>query len=191
MAPNLGAARCRWHLPAIDWRAALLFNMAMVTPAPPAALRGLVARLMHDDHARAHAAWVEGHLRLLTNLRAVFGNDMDKIIVLGAIGQQMMTDRRADDRSVAVSRDRLTNIGSIATATGVPRESVRRKVGELIAAGWIVRDTTGGLAVTKQAATELQPSSDDAVDMLDTLFDRFLVMMTARGWIAVQKRPDA
>ena len=75
--------------------------------------------------------------------------------------------------------------GSIATAVGIPRESVRRKVNELVAAGWVVRDDAGHLAVAPRAAADLGPATLDAIAMLDGLFGQYLTMMIGKGWIEV------
>jgi len=47
----------------------------------------------------------------------------------------------------------FSNIHSLAEATGYPRETVRRKILQLIASGWVTRLTNGGLLLnpTRQA----------------------------------------
>ena len=170
----------------------------MARPSPSADVQGLVTRLMAADFVTTHALWVEGHLRILTGLRQVFGNDMDKMMVLAVIGQQMLSDPAMAGRSHGshdaslppLDRNRLTNTGSIAAAAGIPRESVRRKVNELVAAGWVTRDDAGGLAVAPLAATDLSPSTLDAIAMLDGLIGQYLTMMIDKGWISVVTPPD-
>jgi hypothetical protein len=170
-----------------------------MTAPPPAALRGLVSRLMHEDFARTQMLWVEGHLRLLAQLRQVVGNDLDKILILAVIGQRMLGDPLfrgqhydpGGGTTSAINRQRLTNIGSVAAATGIPRESVRRKVNELAKADWVVRDPGGQLSVGGRAAVELNGTTQTTIDLLDALFSQFAGDMVARGWIAVEKRPDA
>ena len=43
------------------------------------------------------------------------------------------------------------NAYSIAAATGLPRETVRRKIGRLIELGWICREDNGHLYITEVA----------------------------------------
>jgi hypothetical protein len=170
----------------------------MARSSPAANVQGLVFRLMEADFVGAHALWVEGHLRILSGLRRIFGNDMDKIMVLAAIGQQMLNDPAMAGRPlrpdtampVKIASSRLTNAGSIAAAVGIPRESVRRKVNELVAAGWVVRDAAGRLAVAPQAATDLGPATLDAIAMLDGLFGQYLTMMIGKGLIEVVTQMD-
>lgn len=182
----------------IDPRYPLVFTPLMPRPSPAADVQGLVVRLMEADFVAAHALWIEGHLRVLAGLRRVFGNDMDKIMVLAAIGQQMLNDPAMaglaplaeGDVFPPINRNRLTNAGSIAAAVGIPRESVRRKINELVAAGWVLRDADGRLSVAPSAATDLRPSTLDGIAMLDSLFGQYLSMMTAKGWITVAIHPD-
>jgi predicted transcriptional regulator of viral defense system len=49
------------------------------------------------------------------------------------------------------------NTQSIATCTGIPRETVRRKVARLEARGWVERLERGYLVTSPDAAQELAP----------------------------------
>jgi hypothetical protein len=133
--------------------------------------------------------WVEGFLTVLVELRRVFGNDMDKVIILSAIGQQYLRDPALSSTSraevermdVAPGLRSTTNIDALARATGIPRESVRRKVNELIANKLVERAAEGGLHVAPGVAGRLQGSTDVTVEMLDTLFGAYLAMLVAQG----------
>lgn len=60
------------------------------------------------------------------------------------------------DESAAGSQEcllRPCNAYSIAAATGLPRETVRRKIARLIELGWISRRENGHLFVTREALT--------------------------------------
>lgn len=159
------------------------------TIANPAPYRGLVAGLFAQDFPAAQGVWVEGFLTLLVELRRVFGNDIDKVIILSAIGQQFLTDSNlrpfsradAEQADFASAPRRTTNIDALARATGIPRESVRRKVNELVAAGLVERPAQGGLRIGHGAAARLERSTGVSVEMLDTLFAAYLAMLVARG----------
>lgn len=132
---------------------------------------------------------MEGFLTLLVELRHVFGNDMDKVMILSAIGQQFLTDSSlrpftradAEQAELAASPRRTTNIDALARATGIPRESVRRKVNELVTAGFVERPAKGGLHIARGAAARLQTSTDVTVGMLDSLFAAYLATLVAQG----------
>jgi hypothetical protein len=136
---------------------------------------GLVRFLYQTDFPFAQGLWVEGFLGLLIELRRVFGNDLDKVMILSAIGQQLLLDRRLPQRSYdqwiaapLVERpDRATSIDALARATGIPRESVRRKVNELMADGFVVRNDRNNLEIAPGAAARLSGSTEVTIAMLD------------------------
>lgn len=146
--------------------------------------RALVNRLLREEFLRLHPLWVERHLALLTNLRQIFGNDLDKPIILAVIGQFMFEnavnasklydDHLDNDEQLHPAR--LTNVESVATSAGLPRESVRRKVGELIDIGWMARDEKRGLLITTEASSALDGTTQQAFRLLT---DMLLAMMAA------------
>ena len=75
---------------------------------------------------------------------------------------------------------RPCNAFSISSSTGIPRETVRRKVARLAELGWIVRDSRGGLTITAKAAAEcLQPfDRENLADFLNTA-ERLRTLLTA------------
>ena len=99
----------------------------------------------------------------LRRVHAEFDGDITAAIVLGEIAQHNV--RRfmreilpasgkdaatlATDEVVAASLRRC-NMLSIAEASGIPRETVRRKVAKLEKLGFVARDAGGGLAVTRK-----------------------------------------
>ena len=151
--------------------------------------RALVHQLLRDEFTTFHPLWVERQLAILTSLRRAFGNDLDKPIILGAIGQfmfQNMPDasHRYEDHlsgNQPVLPTRLTNVESIANSTGIPRESVRRKIGELMDIGWITRDPKGGLFVTATAANELDKTTQVVFRLFEDLFELMTASLAASG----------
>lgn len=162
--------------------------MKIVHTAADQNRRALVTRLLDDEFAAIHPLWVERHLAILTSLRQMFGNDLDKPIILAVIGQFMFengdyeskryADQRDTDRSLR--SDRLTNVESVATSAGLPRESVRRKVGELIDVGWITRDEKGGLKITPKATAALDGTTQEAFRLLADMFVEIMAALEAK-----------
>lgn len=154
-------------------------------------LRGETQRLLDAHFVSAQFAWVEGHLSLLCILRSTLGNDLDKVIILALIGQRLLEIAGENAQSAVelersvIEKTRLTNIESIATATGIPRESVRRKVIELAKAGWIKRHTSGGLTILPEAAELLLPATAQTGAFLDRLVALFVGMMVEDGRLDV------
>ncbi len=104
--------------------------------------------------------------------RSEFDGDMDKMVVLAVIGLMSTADFRAlDDAGKVVGYDdllvpdfkntvsRAINVESIAQYSGIPRETVRRKVLQLIEKGWVRRDEGLLLTVTPKAVEELKDLS--------------------------------
>ena len=58
-----------------------------------------------------------------------------------------------------------TNFLSLSEFTNIPRETVRRKIEDLIAKGWVVRSKKG-LMVSCSASSELEDLSSMAFDLL-------------------------
>jgi hypothetical protein len=80
--------------------------------------------------------------------RALCDGDLDKLFIVLAVGMRTAEDKRVLDidpedvlSGALESYPSLsTNVRSIADSTGIPKESVRRKVASLVEAGWIHRD---------------------------------------------------
>lgn len=149
---------------------------------------------MEAHFSTLQPVWVEQHLKLLCALRHVFGSDLDKPIILGVIGQRhftTVTDQpyshsEALQHGPPADMSRLTNVESIASATGIPRETVRRKVGEMVEAGWIVKGERGRLSVTAAATAALSGATDMANGLLDVTFEALAGALVADGLLKVE-----
>jgi hypothetical protein len=109
---------------------------------------------------------------LLIVCRSHFDGDLDAMLILAVIGDRTLPDERVqglsyDDfragRRTAVN-SKMINVQSIADSTGIPRETVRRKVARLVERGWVEKTATGELLVTEQAATDLAPATRATFD---------------------------
>ena len=108
------------------------------------------------------------HLRHLSRLYREFDGDLVMPIILGEIGHYNVMRFFSSDGYVKnpqeipadVTSDPLLqpcNAFSISEATGIPRETVRRKVEKLIAMGWLRRDSRGHLFITEKPARHFVP----------------------------------
>ncbi len=111
---------------------------------------------------------VEAFTELLITLRRHFRGDLDLMLVLAVIGSRTLPPRRVQGLSYGdfASGRRLDpavnpiNLQSVAECSGIPRETVRRKVLDLEAMGWVERLHGGVLRVTQQAARDLAPATE-------------------------------
>ncbi len=107
--------------------------------------------------------------RLLVQLRADFDGDLDAMLVLLTLS--LGTDRKDWARSLLVEfqpapQMRLTNTQSIAHASGIPRETVRRKLETLERRGWVFRDAEGNWVPTRTASEDLIDSTRESVSFI-------------------------
>jgi hypothetical protein len=128
--------------------------------------RASVPRAAYDQHAGAIAVLMNMmFVRHLVAVYGAFGGDLAAAIVLGEVAHHNLAPLVTRARTPHELSDVLrvpagtpqptflpTNSFSIAQATGIPRETVRRKVASLTRRGWMVKDADGNLFVA--ASTE-------------------------------------
>jgi hypothetical protein len=110
--------------------------------------------------------------RLMVTLRRDFDGDLDAMLVLLTLS--LGTERTDWGKALlgkleAAVPTRLTNTQSIALATGIPRESVRRKLEAMQAKGWVTRDDDRNWAPTRAAADDLRASSVETIGFMRIL----------------------
>jgi hypothetical protein len=117
--------------------------------------------------------------RLLVTLRREFDGDLDAMLVLLTLS---LGTERSEWRKALLGKvepavpTRLTNTQSLALATGIPRESVRRKLETMQAKGWVTRDEARNWAPTRAAADDLRAGTLETV-----AFMRILVAAALNG----------
>jgi len=106
-------------------------------------------------------------------------NDLAKLLIVHALGASniqrlMATTQRVPYESVDVripgELQVPSNALSIADSTGLPRETVRRKLKELMAAGLVMEDSRGGY--------RLKPGSVQTEELQAAFYASFKAMMT-------------
>ena len=73
------------------------------------------------------------------------------------------------------------NIHSVAEFSGIPRETVRRKVRNLQDRGWVERDARGLLRISRRAAGDLENATSESIAYLAALFRAFAATGGASG----------
>ena len=104
--------------------------------------------------------------RFLIDCRRTFNDDLELFLVLAVIGERTYSQQHADpslDYQAFVSGKasntpvRDINLRSIAEFSGIPRETVRRKIVELTENGWVTRNASGSIVATRKASSDLKP----------------------------------
>ena len=126
---------------------------------PPRAELKPVADLVSANYPLAARDLINPILELLRLSRLCTG-DIESFLIILVIAVRVAEDPRFRSSTVAqlVEHEDLpsrgTNIRSIAASLDMPRETVRRKVAELIEAGWVVR-REDGLTLSTQVFTDM------------------------------------
>jgi len=116
-------------------------------------------------------------LRLLEHWRSHLKLDHDSALIVlatAAITMEKFTrvdfDPELKDIQSAMPPDRLTrcNVSSIASATGLNRETARRKVGSLLVAGVLLKDEEGSVRLSPEF-TRSVATSEMLHSLLETL----------------------
>ncbi len=127
------------------------------------------------DFGRIWPAHVENFTSFLIQCRRHFDGDLDRFLVLAVIGDRTFPSKNAPENFTVDDFGRLTtgdvnpvpiNLQSIADYSGIPRETVRRKLRDLMALGWITRDERGNFLTTEKAAADLAPLTEISVSYL-------------------------
>lgn len=114
----------------------------------------------------------------LLTCRRYFDGDLDLMLVLCVIGDRTFTAKRVpkdltyEQWSAGGGRSIVLepiNLQSVADFSGIPKETVRRKVKELIERGWVERNDAGYLAATRQAAVELTGLTEEGLKYLSQM----------------------
>lgn len=135
---------------------------------------------LREGFGRVYPVHVAAFSKLLLALRREFDGDLDLLLILAVIGERhhALEDRENLD---AIDLDSFSttspheierptvNVQSVADYTGIPRETVRRKVAALIKRGWVRREEDGDLHPTAKAATDLRTSTEAAYAYIRTL----------------------
>ncbi|MDB5450672.1 MAG: hypothetical protein JWQ52_1800 [Phenylobacterium sp.] len=103
-------------------------------------------------------------LEMLTVARRLCGGDMEKFLIILVVGVRSaehplfasLTPAQLARGDIPVLPSLGTNARSIADSMGIPKETIRRKVGEMIEAGWLVR-RGHDLLLTSHAFQQLTP----------------------------------
>jgi hypothetical protein len=115
---------------------------------PPAAVSASEARenTFKSNYIEFQYVFVNFITEHLIDCSKVFAGDLQKVLILAIIGQATLNmAQRNGDAQGQVPQESAGPItaSSLADITGIPRETVRRKLHEIAADGWIERTDDG------------------------------------------------
>ena len=136
-----------------------------------------------DNFGQIFPTHVEALCELLIVLRQQFFGDLDLMLILAIISSRTLPARQANNMTYTEfisddskhRADKPINIQSIAECSGIPRETVRRKVRKLEELDFIERDCNGMLKITDKAVSQLKPATEASMHYLVALGDSSVV----------------
>ena len=131
-----------------------------------------VPESIENEFARIWPAHVENFTWHLIQCRRHFSGDMDRLLVLCVIGDRIFFGQKHARYSKSErlgEHQRPEGAYQSAVHRRFQRNSqgtVRRKLQDLTALGWVERDQRGNFAVTPKAAADLAPLTEIAIKYL-------------------------
>ncbi len=138
--------------------------------------------MVRNNFGKVWPVHLTAFTRLLTQLRDHFDGDLDLLVIMSVIGErtrpenwipELRTYRQLTSHPGEEHKQVPINLQSVADYSGIPRETVRRKVKVLEQKKWVVRDTNGRLAIAADAARDLENATSISIDYLEALFAAF------------------
>lgn len=101
-------------------------------------------KLPTDQYSRIQYSFVQFLTEHLADASRAFGGDLQEMLVLAVIGQTAL-------QSVAQGRENAQiSASSLSDVTGIPRQTVRRKLASLMARGWVEQTEDSGWRLVRR-----------------------------------------
>lgn len=99
------------------------------------------------DYPTFQYHFVEFFTDHLADCSRAFGGDLQLMLVLALIGQMhlkaVVAQKQKPDHWAPIVRDQKITASRLADASGIPRETVRRKLAKLEELGWVEKEGSG------------------------------------------------
>lgn len=145
--------------------------------------------LIEERFATIWPVNVAAFTRFMVELRRHFDGDLDMMLVMAVIGDRTPPDNWARElvdygaltqRTGRVRPPFPLNLQSISEFSGIPRETVRRKLALLAERGWIVRDGKGHVSAAPQASSDLREATVASMNYLASIATAFEIAREER-----------
>ena len=146
-------------------------------------MRRTLLDLVHRNYPGVAKDLLNPLLEMMRLSRVHCGGDMDKFLILLVVGVRALEHPAFAAYSPEALSDAPelpslgTNVRSIAASIGIPKETVRRKVCELVDAGWFER-RAGALHYTADAYRQLAPVRASLQEMAVRYFEVVAALRT-------------
>jgi hypothetical protein len=155
--------------------------------AAPDTTRGTATAALLANYPTVQYHYVQFLAEHLTDCRKTLGGDFDDLMMLAVLGQRFLNARRDHEGGDHAAAERIwMSALRISDVTGVPRESVRRKLIRLAARGWVTQDPQRGWALAgtfdtaPQARVDLGDLDRRGIERLGKLMSALLPLLPGR-----------
>lgn len=158
---------------------------------PPDESRGKsaqVLRAFQSNYSQVQYHYVQFLADHLTDCRKTLGGDFDDLMMMAVLGQRFLGARQAIAAGETGAEDRIwMSALRLSDVTGVPRESVRRKLIRLQARGWVTQNPVKGWCL---AGSMDRAAARDDLDPLDARgLERLARLVAALLPLAASRAP--
>jgi hypothetical protein len=136
--------------------------------------------------------------KFLITCRKAFDGDIDMFLVLAVIGDRTFSQRHADpemdyegfqSEGAGQTPALDINLRSIADFSGIPRETVRRKINQLVKLGWVKKQRDGAFHATSKAKKDLEPLTLASIKYISVMMQLFMTTFEAEAPVRQPGRP--
>ena len=126
----------------------------------------MIDEALKQNFGRIWPQHVAALTQFLIDCRRCFEGDIELFLLLCIIGDRTFSARHAppdmsfetwNEKKLDHIRREEINVQSLADFSGIPRETVRRKLNILVQKGWVERDERGFISATEKAKRDLAP----------------------------------
>jgi hypothetical protein len=137
-----------------------------------------VTAALETNYATVQYHYVQFLAEHLTDCRKTLGGDFDDLMMLAVLGQRFLQARQEREAGDTGATERVwMSALRIADVTGVPRESVRRKLKRLADRGWVTQDPARGWGLA--GSFDMAPVRIDLGDLDRRGLERLGKLVTA------------
>jgi hypothetical protein len=153
----------------------------------PESARSAVTAALHENYPTVQYHYVQFLAEHLTDCRKSLGGDFDDLMILAVLGQRFLQARKDCDAGNGGAVERIwMSALRLSDVTGIPRESVRRKLKQLAERGWVTQEPSRGWALAGSfdaippAKVDLSDLDKRGIDRLGKLVTALLPLMPGR-----------
>jgi DNA-binding transcriptional ArsR family regulator len=117
-------------------------------PSEPSGRAGQIEERLLANYPQVQYAFVQFFAEHVIDVARYFDGDFEQVVILGVIGQNHLQAIIKCQQDPALPFRGGANASRLADVIGIPRETVRRKLGKLEERGWVHRNDKGEWELT-------------------------------------------